>query len=122
MYFSSRFLTSIFAATIALECCCGPLQEPPLSGSVITERRSPDKNFVARVIAAEAQGTYLLEMRDVRKGNVLAKQTIAAPVGYHAHIVSLMWSEDSRIVKATIDHDFGEDIRVFDLSTECPDT
>jgi hypothetical protein len=87
----------------------------------MAERSSPDKYLMARVIAAETQGTYILEVRDVRKGNVLAEQTIAAPVGYHAHIASLRWSEDSRIVTAIIDHDFGEDIRVFELRTERPD-
>ena len=44
-----------------------------------------------------------------------------APVGYHAHIASLAWSEDGRIVTATIDHDFGEDNRVFDLRADLPD-
>lgn len=121
MHFSSRFSTFIFAAAIALVGCSGSLWEPPLPGSVMAERSSPDTYLMARVIAAETQGTYILEVRDVRKGNVLAKQTIAAPVGYHAHIASLRWSEDSRIVTAIIDHDFGEDIRVFELRTERPD-
>ena len=121
MHFSARFSTLIFAAAIALVGCSGPLWEPPISGSVMAERSSPDKSLLARVIAAEAQGTYTLEVRDVRKGDVLAERTITASVGYHAHIVSLTWSEDSRTVTATIDHDFGDDNRVFDLSTERPD-
>jgi hypothetical protein len=81
----------------------------------VAESSSPDNSLLARVIAAEAQGTYTLEVRDVRKGDVLAARTIAAPVGYHAHIVSLTWNESSQIVTATIDHDFGDDNRVFDL-------
>ena len=121
MHFLSRFSTFIFAAAIALVGCSGPLWEPPLPGLVIAERSSPDKSLLARVIAAEAQGTYTLEVRDVRKGDVFAKQTIAAPVGYHEHIASLTWSEDSRIVTVTIDHDFGEDNRVFNLRIERPD-
>jgi len=121
MHFSSQFSTFIFAAAIALVGCSGPPWEPPLPGSVLAERSSPDKSLLARLIAAEAQGTYTLEVRDVRKGDVLAERTIAAPVGYHAHIASLTWSEDSRIVTATINHDFGEDNRVFDLRTEPPD-
>jgi protease II len=87
----------------------------------MAERSSPDNSLLAHVIAAKAQGTYTLQVRDVRRGDILAKQTIATPVGYHAHIVSLTWSEDSRIVTATIDHDFGDDNIVFDLRIERTD-
>jgi len=121
MHFSSRFLILIFATAIALVGCSGPLWEPPIPGSVMAERSSPDNSLLARLIAAEAKGTYTLAVRDIRKGNVLAERIIAAPVGYHAHIVSLTWSEDSRIVTATIDHDFGDDNRVFDLHSERTD-
>ena len=121
MHFSLRFSTFIFAAVIALVGCSGPPWEPLLPGSVLAERSSPDKSLLAQVIAAEAQGTYTLGVRDVRNGDVLFKRTIAAPVGYHTHIALLTWSEDSRIVTATIDHDFGEDNRVFDLRIERPD-
>ena len=121
MHFSSRFLTLIFATAIALVGCSGQLWEPPIPGSVMAKRSSPDNSLLARLIAAEAKGTYTLEVRDIRKGNVLAERIIAAPVGYHAHIVSLTWSEDGRIVRATIDHDFGDDNRVFDLRSERTD-
>lgn len=121
MHFSLRFSTFIFAAAIALVSCSESLWEPPLPGSVLAERSSPDKSLLARVIAAEAQGTYTLEVRDLRKGDVIDRRTIMAPVGYHAHIASLTWSEDNRIVTATFDHDFGEDNRVFDLCIERPD-
>lgn len=120
MHFSLRFSNIIFAAAIALVGCSGPLWEPLLPGSVIAEHSSPDKRLLSRVIAAEDQGTYTLEVRDLRKGDVIARRTIVAPVGYHAHIASLAWSEDGRTVTATIDHDFGEDNRVFDLRTERP--
>ena len=115
MHFSSRFSIFIFAAAITLAGCSGSLWEPPLLGSVMAERSSPDKSLFARVTAAEVQGTYTLEVRDARNGDVLAERTILAPVGYHEHIVSLTWSADSRIVTATIDHDFGENNRGFDL-------
>ncbi len=121
MHFSSRFLTLIFATAIALVSCSGPLWKPPIPGSVMAERSSPDNSLLAHVIAAKAQGTYTLQVRDVRRGDILAKQTIETPVGYHAHIVSLTWSEDSRIVTATIDHDFGDDNIVFDLRIERTD-
>ena len=103
---------------MALAACSGPLWEPPIPGSAMAERSSPDNSLLARVIAAETLQKYTLEVSDIRKGNVLAEQTIAAPVGYHAHKVSITWSEDSRIVKVTIDHDFGDDNRVFELRTD----
>ena len=121
MHFSARFSTLIIAAAIALIGCSEPLWGPPIPGSVMAERSSPDKSLLARVIAAEAQGTYTLEVRDVQNGDILAERTITAPVGYHAHIVSLKWSEDSRTVTATIDHDFDDDNRMFDLRTERTD-
>jgi hypothetical protein len=122
MPFESRFQTFILATAIALVCCSGPLWEPPIPGSVMAERSSPDNTLLARVIAVKAKGTYTLEVRNVRTDDVLAERTIAAPVGYHAHIVSLAWSEDGRLVTATIDHDFGDDNRVFDLRADHTDT
>ncbi|MGD2270298.1 MAG: hypothetical protein PVI06_07865 [Desulfobacterales bacterium] len=98
-----------------------PFWEPPIPGTVLAERSSPDKSYLARVVASEAQGTYTLEVHDARKSGVLAERTIVAPVGYHAHIVSLAWNEDSRIVTATIGHDFGGDNRVFILRAERTD-
>ena len=116
MHFSARFSTLIFAAAIALVGCSGLFWEPPIPGSVMAESYSPDKSLSARVIATEGQGTYIFEVRKIRSGNILAEQTISAPIGYHAHIVWLTWSEDGRTVSATIDHDFGEGNRTFDLS------
>ena len=121
MHFSSRFSTFIFAAAIGLFGCSGPLWEPPVPESVIAESYSPDKSLLGRVIAAEDQGTYTLEVHNLRKGDVIDRRTIVAPVGYHKHIVSLAWSENGRIITATIDHDFGEDNIVFDLRSESPD-
>jgi hypothetical protein len=115
MPFASRFLTLILATAIALSGCSDPLWEPPVPGSVMAELMSPDNSLVARVIAAQTKGAYTFEVRNVRTGDVLAVRTVAAPVGYHAHIVTLAWSEVGRFVTATIDHDFGDDNRVFDL-------
>ena len=81
----------------------------------MAELTNPDKSLSARVIATEVQGTYILEVRKIPNENILAEQTVSAPIGYHAHIVSLRWSEDGRVVSATIDHDFGESNKVFDL-------
>jgi hypothetical protein len=117
MHFSARFSTLIFAAAIALVDCSGLLWEPPIPGSVMAESYySPDKSLSARVIATEGQGTYIFEVRKIRSGNILIEQTISAPIGYHAHIVWLTWSEDGRFVSATIDHDFGEGNKTFELS------
>jgi len=81
----------------------------------MAELMSPDKILLAQVIATEVQGTYAFEVRNIRNENILAEQTISAPIVYHAHIVSLRWREDGRIVSATIDNDFGEGNKVFDL-------
>ena len=84
----------------------------------MAKHMSPDNSLLARVIAAKTKGTYTFQVRDIRTGDVLAERTIAAPIGYHAHIVTLAWGEDGRVVTATIDHDFGDDNRVFDLPVE----
>lgn len=81
----------------------------------MAELANTDQGLSARVIATKVQGTYLLEVRRVRDESILAERNISAPVGYHPHMVSLRWSEDGKVVSATIDHDFGEDNRVFDL-------
>ena len=81
----------------------------------MAELTNPNKSLSARVIATEVQGTYIFEVLKIRSGNILAEQTISAPIGYHAHIVWLTWSEDGRTVSATIDHDFGEGNKMFDL-------
>ena len=65
MHFSARFSTLILAAAIAVVGCSEPLWEPPIPGSIMTERSSLDNSLLARVIAAETQGTYALEVRDV---------------------------------------------------------
>jgi hypothetical protein len=120
--FASRFLAFILASAIVLSGCSDSLWEPPVSGSVMAERLSPDNSLLARVIAAKTKGTYTFEVQDIRTGDVSAERTITAPVGYHAHIVTLAWSEDGRFVTATIDHDFGDDNRVFELPGERTDS
>ena len=69
-------------------------------------------------MATRSKGTYTLKVQHVGKDDVIAERTSAAPVGYHEHIISLTWSEDSRTVTATIDHDFGENNKVFNLHTD----
>ena len=120
MNFSSRFLAFVFIAAIALASCSGSLWEPPLPGAVIAKRFSPDKSYLAQIIAAETKGKYTLGVYDVRENDLLAERDISGPVGYHEHIVLLKWSDDSRIVTATIDHDFGENNRVFHLRITRP--
>jgi len=118
MHFASRFSTLMVAAAMALAGCSDSIWDPPVPGSILVERSSPDESLLARIIAAEIHGTYTLEVRDTRKGDMRAQRTIAAPVGYHSHIVSVAWSEDGRVVRATIDYDFGDNNRVFDLRPE----
>ena len=89
--------------------------KPPDPGSVIAELSSPDKSLSARVIATEVQGTYVFEVRSINKNNILAEQSISAPIGYHEHRVSLTWNRDGQTVLATIDHDFGDGNKVFKI-------
>ncbi len=105
-------------ATIALAACSDTLWDPPVPGAVIAERASPDERRLARVVAAQIHGSYVLGVHDPGKGLVLAERTVAAPVGYHPHIVSLTWSDDGRTVTVAIDHDFGDYSSVFDLQME----
>ena len=112
---ATRLSTLIFLVLISLVGCTDLSWEPPNPGSVMAELTNPKKSLSARVIATKVQGTYIFEVRRIRNGNILAEQTISAPIGYHAHTISLAWSKDGRIVSATIDHDFGEGNKVFDL-------
>ena len=82
----------------------------------MVELSNPEKSLSARVIATKVQGAYIFEVRSIKKDSVLEKKIISAPIGYHEHSVSLTWSNDGQIVTATIDHDFGEDNKVFNLN------
>lgn len=82
----------------------------------MAELSNPEKGLSARVIATKVQGTYIFEVRSIKKDSVLEKKTISAPIGYHEHRVSLTWSNDGQTVTATIDHDFGEGNKVFNLN------
>ena len=117
-----RLLPFIFASVMVLSSCSDSLWEPPLPGSVMAERLSPDNSHLARVIATKTMGIYIFEVQDVRTGDVLTQRTISAPVGYHTHLVTLAWLEDGRLVTATIDHDFGGDNRVFELGVDRTDS
>jgi hypothetical protein len=110
-----KISTSILLLALFLVGCIDLSWKPPDPGTVMAELSNPGENLSARVIATKVQGTYIFEVRDAKKGNILAQQSISAPVGYHEHSISLTWSHDGRTVSATIDHDFGEDKRVFDL-------
>ena len=103
---------------IVLTACSDAVWDPPVPGSIIAERASPDGSRLARVRAAEVHGTYILGVHDARTGIILAERTVAAPVGYHPHIASLTWSNDGRTVTVDIDHDFGDYSSVFDLHVE----
>ena len=81
----------------------------------MAELSNPEKSLSARVIATKVQGAYIFEVRSIKKDRVLEKKTISAPIGYHEHSVTLTWSNDGQTIAAAIDHDFGEDNKVFNL-------
>lgn len=95
--------------------CTDPSWKPPAPGTVVTERSNSDRSLSARVIATKVQGTYSFEVHAIKNKNVLQRMTISAPVGYHEHNVSLKWSKGGQTATATIDHDFGDDNKVFKI-------
>jgi len=83
--------------------------DAPRVGTVLAERRSPDGAFVATVTAADSIGHYSFVLR--QGSQIVARQDVSAPVGYHGHIVSLEWAPDGSRVFTTIDHDLGDTLR-----------
>src|SRR2546422_6782113 len=47
--------------------------------------RSPDSELLARVRAGAMKGQYIFELRRTHGGDLVASESIAAPVGYHGH-------------------------------------
>ena len=112
----SKITTYIPLLVLLLVGCTNLSWKPPDPGTVMAELINPDKSLSARVIATKVQGAYIFEVRSIKKDSVLEKKTISAPIGYHEHNVSLAWSNDGQTVTATIDHDFGEGNKVFNLN------
>jgi hypothetical protein len=112
-----RSATQILLIVVIFAGCMDLSWNPPKPGTVVAELTNPDKSMTARIIATEVQGSYIFEIRRTHRGIIIAKQMISAPVGYHEHIVSITWNDDGQSFSATIDHDFGEDNRVFNIST-----
>jgi hypothetical protein len=82
--------------------------DPPRPGTVVAESESPNRNVAATVRAATPGGHYVFELRTRQTGQVIATRDIAAPVGYHPHIVTLEWDSEGKRAVAIIDHDFGD--------------
>ena len=81
--------------------------DPPAPGTIVAERAAPDSSLVATVRAADRIGHYVFELRKPNSSDVVARQEIATPVGYHPQRVSVEWDSNHRAT-AVIDHDFGE--------------
>ncbi len=90
--------------------------EPLPAGTLVVESPSPERGLSAVVIAQQTPGGYTLEIRDARNQETLSGKDIAAPVGYHPHLITLKWSPDGAQVVATIDHDFGDNNLLFELA------
>ncbi|WP_027362394.1 hypothetical protein [Desulfospira joergensenii] len=86
-------------------------------GSIMVELPNQAGTFTAKIIASEKPGTYTFKILDLKTKDVLATETISAPVGYHEHIATLIW-EDNQNVTAEIDHDFGESKKIFKLKVK----
>ena len=76
---------------------------------------SPDEAAVAMLITKKERGHYQFEIRDTGSGVTLARTAVSAPIGYHEHVVAILWV-DSRHAEATIDRDFGDNNIQFNLS------
>ena|SRR2546425_3691983 len=90
--------------------------DAPPPGTLVAERLAPDSGLVATVRAGPTKGEYLFELRRTIGGELVARETISAPVGYHEHRISLRWLAGGARVIATIDHDFGEGNLEFSLA------
>ena len=90
--------------------------KPPDPGTVIAQLSNLENSLSALVIATKDQGVYIFEVRTIEKQNFIKKKTISAPVGYHEHRIKLKWINDGQTVSATIDHDFGEGNKVFEIN------
>jgi len=82
----------------------------------IAEKVAPDSELLARVRAGAMKGQYIFELRRTHGGDLVASESIAAPVGYHGHRITLRWVMGSARAIATIDHDFGEGNLEFSLT------
>ncbi|NIR59240.1 MAG: hypothetical protein GWO02_06820 [Gammaproteobacteria bacterium] len=90
--------------------------EAPAPGSIVAQSIAPGKGNVASVIAMHRKGHYRFVLSDTRSGNIIAEKQIFAPIGYHAHIVTLRWGPRASRAIAVIDHDFGKGNLKFTLS------
>lgn len=89
--------------------------DPPAPGTLLAEATSPDGSLAARVHAASTIGRYVFELRRLGSGEIVASREIKAPVGYHAHRITLEWESTGKRVVAVIDHDFGNNNLRFPL-------
>jgi len=112
----AKLLLQLFLLGSLLVGCTNHYWKPPNTGSVMVELKSPDNCIYARVIATEIPGTYKFEVRHIQSDQVLEEKNISAPIGYHPYLVTLVWDQDGRSVWATIDHDFGDGNKTYDLN------
>jgi|SRR6266853_2502289 len=94
--------------------------DAPPPGSIVAETMAPDSGLVATVRAGLIKGEYLFELRRTNGGQLVASETISAPIGYHPHRITLRWLPGEARVIATIDHDFGDGNLEFPLAPKPP--
>src|SRR6059036_2170974 len=69
--------------------------EAPPPGTLVAEKVAPDSGLVARVRAGTRKGQYVFELRRTHGNELVASETISAPIGYHAHRITLRWGQGS---------------------------
>ncbi len=104
-----KAVTAAIAFAFMLFGCSDSTFEPawPDPGTIVATTVSPDGTAVALLISRKERGHYNFEIRDTGSGVTLARTAISAPIGYHEHVVGILWV-DNRHAEATIDRDFGD--------------
>ena len=112
-----KTVTAAIAFAFTLLGCSDSTFEPawPSPGTLVATAVSPDEAAVAMLISRKERGHYQFEIRDTGAGVTLARKAISAPIGYHEHVVAILWV-NSRHAEATIDRDFGDNNLQFNLS------
>lgn len=109
--------TFLLLATIALIClsCSDDRHSNWSPGKVISDQQDADKALRVVVISGEAKGEYLIRLYEADTNPVVAEKKVLVPVGYHAPLIKVDWSQSPQRILVEFDHDFGEGNKVVEL-------
>jgi len=78
------------------------------AGTEIAKKMSPNSLYSASVFAGELKGEYMVHINEAATGILVSNSQISAPIGYHQHLITLIWEPSGKSIDVKIDHDFGE--------------